>query len=75
MSALDLRRWGVTMTDERARFVRYLRVELGCSWRAVARECATKWGGDWGENQLAGIAICRGAASQLGERGQTAPWN
>lgn len=75
MSALDLSRWGIELDAERAAFVRYLRVELGCSWRAVARECASKWGGDWGENQLAGIAICRGAAARLGESGHRPPWN
>lgn len=75
MSALDARRWGVEMTDERAEFVRYLRVDLGCSWRTVARECAVKWGGDWGENNLAGIAICRSAAKHLGEPPKGAAWN
>lgn len=75
MRHLEVSRWGITMDADRAAFVRYLRVELGCSWLTVARECAVKWGGDWGTNQLAGIAICRSAAKHLGEAGTAAPWN
>jgi len=75
MSRLDAARWGIVMDPDRAAFVRYLRVELGCSWTTVARECAVKWSGNWGDSQLVGIAICRTAAKHLGEAGSAAPWN
>jgi hypothetical protein len=72
---LDSRRWGIEMNNARALFVRYLRCELGCSWRTVARECAAQWAGDWGDNQLAGIAFCRSAANHLNEPPHLHPWN
>lgn len=72
---LDSRRWGVEMNNARALYVRMLRVELGCSWKTVARECAAQWAGSWGDSQLAGIAFCRSAAKHLGEAPHLAPWN
>ena len=52
------------MTIEQARFVRKLRCEEPeYTWRAVAETCAMEWGGDWGSNQLAGMAICEKAAT------------
>lgn len=56
-------------------FVRDLRVDQKCTWRAVAHHCAEAWGGSWGSNQLAGIALCERAAAVLGEDPNAAPWN
>lgn len=74
-STLDCRRWGVEMNNARALYVRYLRVDLGCSWPTVARECAAQWGGSWGDSLLVGVAICRSAAKHLNEDPHLTPWN
>jgi hypothetical protein len=63
------------MTAEQAVFVRSLRVEKDYTWRAVAATCALEWGGDWGSNQLYGMAICERAAALLGEDYAVPPWN
>jgi hypothetical protein len=63
------------MTAEQAAYVRRLRVDRGYTWRAVAETCAIEWGGDWGSNQLAGMALCERAAAMLGEDANTEPWN
>jgi|SRR5579884_386072 len=63
------------MTSEQAEFVRTLRCEDSYSWRAVAETCALEWGGDWGSNQLAGMAICERAAELHGEHYMEEPWN
>lgn len=63
------------MTREQAAFVRRLRVEGNYTWRAVAHTCALEWGGDWGSNQLAGIAICQRAARFFSEHYMQPPWN
>lgn len=65
----------VAMSGEQAEFVRKLRCEDGYSWRAVAETCALEWGGDWGSNQLAGMAICERAAQLHGEHFMEEPWN
>jgi len=62
------------MTKEQAIFVRELRVDEGYSWRAVASACNKEWGGDWGSNQLAGMAICEKAATFFDE-GYEKIWN
>lgn len=64
-----------TLTADQAGFVRRLRVDSGYTWRAVAETCAVEWGGDWGSNQLAGMALCERAAGLLGEDPHTDPWN
>ena len=39
------------LTDERADYVRKLRVDRKYTWRSVARACSTAWHTDWGSNQ------------------------
>jgi hypothetical protein len=63
------------LTLGRARYVRRLRVDDGYTWRAVAETCALAWDGDWGSNQLAGMALCDRAAVLLGEDANAEPWN
>lgn len=65
------------MTEERAGFVRSLRVDQGYSWRAVARACHEAWGGDWEppSNQLMGMALCQAAAQVFDEDSSAPPWN
>jgi hypothetical protein len=63
------------LTFAQAAFVRQLRCVDGYTWRAVAETCAIEWGGDWGSNQLAGMALCERAAALHGEDPNTEPWN
>lgn len=65
------------MTREHALFVRQLRVEMGYSWRTIARDCRAQLLGTWLplSNQLAGIAICFVAADVLGEDIGDEQWN
>ena len=67
------------MTPERARRIRELRVDIGCTWRAVAAHSFEDWADDanWSpeSNQLAGMALCKSAAEMLGENGEEEPWN
>jgi hypothetical protein len=63
------------MTTDEALFVRRLRVDDEYTWRAVAGTCALEWRGEWGQNQLAGMAICERAAGLLGEHYMEEPWN
>lgn len=64
------------MTLEQAQFVRGLRVDDGYTWRAVASTCALEWSGDWGGNQIAGMAICERAAELCGDGDyMTGAWN
>jgi hypothetical protein len=63
------------LTREQADFVRDLRVGRRYTWRAVAETCAVEWSGDWGSNQLAGMALCERAARLLGEDPDVDPWN
>lgn len=69
------------MTTERANYVRHLRVDEGCSWRAVAQACHDEWhpqaDDEWGppSNQLMGMALCEIAAWLLNENFMEEPWN
>ena len=63
------------MTPAQAEYVRGLRCDENYSWRAVAQTCALEWNGDWGSNQLAGMAICERAAEILGQHYMEKPWN
>lgn len=65
----------ISVTRVEASQVRQLRVELDYSWRAIARFYSVIWGGLWGSNQLAGMAICEKAAKLLGEDFLKEPWN
>ncbi|WP_053909484.1 hypothetical protein [Pseudoalteromonas sp. SW0106-04] len=56
------------MDTERAQFVKFLRVEEGCSFRAVASECGEKWNQDWGTNQIIGEDLCAAAMQILNEK-------
>lgn len=64
-----------SMTREDAEMVRRIRVDEGYTWRAVAETCALEWAGDWGSNQLYGMAICERAASFFGDHYMAPPWN
>lgn len=63
------------MTHEQASFIRRLKVDENGTWRYVAEACSDAWGGDWGSNQLAGMALCERAAFFFNEDYQTDPWN
>lgn len=63
------------MTRSEAAYVRRLRVEEDDSWRGIAYECSRQWGGDWGDNQRAGMELCRRAALLFGEDYMSSPWN
>lgn len=60
-----------------ARIIRVLRVEEGCSWRAIAEICYKLGWGKWSppSNQILGIALCWRAAQLLGEDHEKEPWN
>lgn len=59
------------MTTDRAARIRQLRVDEGCTWRAVAEQSFEDWGEDatWqpSSNQLVGMALCKTAAAIFGE--------
>jgi hypothetical protein len=63
------------LKDDRAAFIRRLRVDQRYTWRKVARACAQAWGTDWSSNQLAGMALCEQAAKWFLEDYRQAPWN
>jgi hypothetical protein len=63
------------MTDDRAAYVRRLRVDRKYTWRSVARACSNAWRLDWGSNQIAGMSICEAAAERLFEHYRKPPWN
>src|SRR5712664_253227 len=63
------------ITEERARWIRVLRVEKRFSWRAVARAASKEWGFVENSDQPMGSLICEAAARMLGEDGQAKPWN
>jgi hypothetical protein len=63
------------MTEERAAYVRKLRVERKYTWRSVARACSNAWRKDWGSNQIAGMSICEAAAEYTFEDYRKPPWN
>jgi hypothetical protein len=64
------------MTKERAEFVRKIRVDSeDYTWRGVARECNDEWGGNWGDNQIMGMALCEEAAKYFDEDYLKEPWN
>src|SRR5947209_2698531 len=67
------------MDEGRAAFVRQLRREEGCSWRAVAERCSQEWGTDFGlgearSYQYTGMTLCLLAGAYLGEGGLAGPW-
>ena len=63
------------MPKEQASFIRKLRVEENGTWRYVAETCNNEWEGNWGSNQLAGMALCERAAILHGEEYTSDPWN
>lgn len=63
------------MTLEQAQFVREKKLDKWCSWRAIAGICHDEWNGDWECNQLAGMDICKKAASFFNEDYMQEPWN
>lgn len=66
---------GIRVTEAQARVVRRWRVDSGYSWRAVADAFSQVYDGDWGDNQLAGLAICEMAAAWFKEDYLRPPWN
>lgn len=64
-----------SMREEQARFTRWLRVDEGCSWRAVAARYEEQYGDETGGNQLKGMALCEKAAPFFGEDPNEDPWN
>ncbi len=75
----DFREQARQMTKDQVALVRKLRIELGYSWRAVARAChEQKWPGwEWNppSNQIMGMALCERAAQLYGEDYMKPPWN
>lgn len=69
--------WSGEMTQERARFVRKLRVDQDRTWRRVASECHAEFNGDWDppNDQAIGMELCQRAAELFGERWDEEPWN
>jgi len=65
------------MTNERARMIRALRADVGCTWRRIAEICYYIFEADWTPtyNQIAGMELCDLAATQLGEKPGEDPWN
>jgi len=55
------------MTVRQANCIRKMRVEYNCSWRVVAGICDGFWNGNWGENQIVGMDICKRAMEVLGQ--------
>lgn len=72
---LECFRQHIEVSRKDAKLIRQLRVEKGCSWRAVARFFSLLWSTPWGGNQIAGMVICDKAAKLLGEDFLQPPWN
>jgi hypothetical protein len=62
------------ITEAEARWIRVLRVDMGCTWGRVA-ELFGKATGDSDTTQMHGAALCRWAANMLGEDPTEEPWN
>lgn len=66
------------MTDQEARFVRVLRVDLGCSWGRVAElypRVFPVYPTDRKPTQEWGAELCAMAAETMGEAPGEEPWN
>lgn len=63
--------------DEReAKWIRVLRVDLGCTWGRVAELYEKATGSQInGGGSVGGADLCRYAATLLGEEFACAPWN
>jgi hypothetical protein len=59
--------WKIDLNEERANFIKELRVNSDYTWRAVAREYSEKYMDDVSSNQLLGIELCMSAMEFLGE--------
>ena len=63
------------MTPERCERVRKLRCGVfEHSWRQIAEICAEEWNGNWGDNQIWGMLICKVAAKHFDEDYINEPW-
>lgn len=62
------------ISEEEARWIRVLRVDLGCTWGRVA-ELFARATGDSDTTQMHGEDLCRWAAKMLGEDPAEEPWN
>ena len=63
--------------QDKARRIRYLRVNLECSYRRVAELYHNAFGKIWSpaDNQMAGIDLCYIASLYHGEDFTNYPWN
>ena len=55
--------------------VRYWRVGLRMTWRAIARKASKSWNLNWGSNQIAGMKLCQFVARHFGEDFMIGDWN
>jgi hypothetical protein len=60
--------WKIDLNEERAHFIKDLRVNNDYTWRAVAREYSEKYMDEVSSNQLLGIELCMSAMEFLGEK-------
>lgn len=65
----------VELDETMLKYIREMRVERRYTWRAVAETMSELTKGDWGSNQLAGMAFCDKAARHFNEYYQQEPWN
>jgi hypothetical protein len=66
----------IPIDENDARWIRVLRVDLGCTWERVAELFAVATGRTVnGGGTEGGADLCRYAASLLGEEYACAPWN
>ena len=63
--------------QDKANRIRYLRVDLECSYRRIAELCFETFGGIWSpvDNQSAGIDLCYISSLYFGEDFNYSPWN
>lgn len=66
----------IPIDEQEAKWIRVLRVDLGCTWGRVAELFTTATGRTInGGGSVGGADLCRYAASILGEEFVVAPWN
>lgn len=62
------------LDKDKAEFIKFLRVQEGYSYRAIAEECIEKWQQDWQGGQLVGEDLCAAAMHLLNEIAEQG-WN
>jgi hypothetical protein len=75
MFFMDLGEQWDYVTVDRARVLRHLRVDLGCSLREIGEVCLVFFG-DWiaPNDEYYGMVVCRLASNQLGEHYLRGAW-